>query len=327
MKRRDQTSNLGKQIHLILIQLTGAISLIGFTSISLGLVQPAWAQDEEQSQNSTTNDQGQIINDSALQLSDLNQPATTVDEWMAQIAQTQVQVIGVRVTTTETGLEIILEASKPLEPPTTSVVGNALIADIFNAVLALPEGDEFQVANPVEGIALVSVTGLPDIGVRIAITGVDAPPTADLSVDVSGLVLAVTPGAEVTETEEDAIQVVVTATRTEEEVQNVPRSVTVITREEIEQQSTLSRDLPDILGREVPGFGATLQNRVSGFQLRGRGVSVLIDGVPASFNTQDRPLQTIAPDAIERIEVVRGPNAVYGAEATGGTINIIIPIH
>jgi iron complex outermembrane receptor protein len=55
----------------------------------------------------------------------------------------------------------------------------------------------------------------------------------------------------------------------------------------------------------------------------GRSVSVLIDGVPLTTNTQARELQTIAPNAIERIEVIRGPNAIYGSQATGGTINII----
>lgn len=43
-------------------------------------------------------------------LSNLNQPATTVDEWISQIAQTSVvQITGVRLNATEAGLEIVLE--------------------------------------------------------------------------------------------------------------------------------------------------------------------------------------------------------------------------
>jgi iron complex outermembrane receptor protein len=100
--------------------------------------------------------------------------------------------------------------------------------------------------------------------------------------------------------------------------------VTVITRGELEQQTSLSRNLQDIIGREVPGLGAATQSRSQfGQNLRGRNISFLVDGVPISPNTQGRALQTIAPDAIERIEVVRGPNAIYGSQATGGTINII----
>jgi iron complex outermembrane recepter protein len=80
-----------------------------------------------------------------LLLSNLEQPATTVEEWIAQIEQSAVQITGVRVNATETGLEITLETDEPLEAPATSVVGNALIADISNAVLALPEGEEFLI--------------------------------------------------------------------------------------------------------------------------------------------------------------------------------------
>jgi iron complex outermembrane receptor protein len=45
---------------------------------------------------------------------------------------------------------------------------------------------------------------------------------------------------------------VVTATRTEEQEERVPRSVTVITREEIEEQADISRSLTQILGRTLP---------------------------------------------------------------------------
>lgn len=256
-------------------------------------------------------------------LSDLNQPATTVDQWMQQIAQSLVQVTRVQVNPTETRVEVILKtAAGQLATPTTSVVGNALIVDIPNAVLALPEGEEFHSASPVEEIASVSVTQRGD-GIRVAIAGIDAPPTAEVSTAVQSLVLSVTPsGSTDAVVEDDEIQVVVTATRTEEEETRVPRSVTTIEREEIETQTNLPITLREILGREIPGFNPPSLSRNDRGTLRGRGVSYLIDGVPieSSFG---RPLQTIAPDAIERIEVIRGSNSIYGSEATGGTVNII----
>ena len=124
---------------------------------------------------------------------------------------------------------------------------------------------------------------------------------------------------------EDALRIVVTATRTEESVLDVPRSVTVIDREQIQQQRQLTNNLPDILGQLVPGLGPpTLQNSTRNLSLRGRSALILIDGVPQSpnsgFNTE---LNTIDPDVIERIEIVRGPSAIYGDGATGGIINII----
>ena len=255
-------------------------------------------------------------------------PATTVDEWMTQIAQATVQITGVRVESTDAGLQVVLEtAGGELASPATRSLGNALIIDLPNAVLALPDGGEFSQVSSTSGIALVSVMGLPDNQVRISITGDDAPPTAEVSVSSQGLVLAVVPGlATRAEVPEEAIQVTVTATRTAEELQNIPRSVTVITREEIEQQTRLNQDLADILSQLVPGFSApTGRTNTFGQTLRGRGISVLIDGIPQNANLGSIPaaLTTIDPRSIERIEVVRGPNAIYGGQATGGLVNII----
>lgn len=125
--------------------------------------------------------------------------------------------------------------------------------------------------------------------------------------------------------DEDEEEVVVTATRTEENQLNVPRSVTVIPRESIEQQANLNPNLGNILGKLVPGFGPPSDRAFTGASLRGRDTSVLIDGVPQDTNSRDfdRDLRTIDPSAIERVEVLRGPTAIYGAEATGGVINII----
>jgi len=264
-----------------------------------------------------------------LYLDEVETPATTVAEWMAQIEASQVQITGVRLEPTETGLSIVLETPEgDLPTPTTQTVGNALTADIPNAVLALPEGEMFEQFGPVEGIALVSVMNLPDGGVRVSITGTDAPPQAEVNTEAGNLVLSVAPGvaAAAAPGDDDAIQVVVTATRTEEEIQDVPRSVTVITREELEQQLSVNRNLGDVLGRLVPGFGPPngIGSSIDFQSLRGRAASVLIDGVPISENVGlGRELRSLDPAAIERIEIVRGPTALYGGEATGGVINII----
>jgi len=126
---------------------------------------------------------------------------------------------------------------------------------------------------------------------------------------------------------EEPIELVVTATRTEEEITDQPRSVTVIDREEIEQQAEVSRNLPNILSQTVPGFFSQAQGANTGQQnIRGRPPQVLIDGVPIRSNLstiQPRALRSIDPAAVERIEVVRGPSALYGDGGTGGVINII----
>jgi iron complex outermembrane receptor protein len=264
-----------------------------------------------------------------LQLNQVKQPAKTVEEWTTQIAQAAIaQITNVQINPSASGINVILNtADRSLAVPPTSVIGNALIVDIPNAVLTLSNG-KFQAVNPAAGIALVSVTNLPNDRVRVAITGADAPPTAEIRAEATGLVLSVATGAgEVGEAEEEAIQVVVTATQTEEDIADVPRSVTVITREEIEEQSAVTRDLQDILANTVPGYGPPSGRAFSNStSLRGRNPLILIDGVPQTTNASNffgRDLRTIDPSVVERIEVVRGPSAIYGQGATGGVINII----
>jgi len=265
-------------------------------------------------------------------LNDIEQPSTSASVLLqqpvsrftnfsdvVQLSQSVVQVTGVRLNPTAAGLEVILEtaAGEVLEA-TTRTSGKTLIADIPSAQLALPEGKEFRADNPSEKITSVTVTQVDANRIQVSITGKTAVPIGQVVRGDRGLVLSVTP------VNSDELEIVVSATRTEEIIENIPRSVTVITRREIEEQTPVSRSLQDIVGREVPGLGPSTQSRSQfGQNLRGRGISVLIDGVPLTTNTQPRGLQTLAPNAIERIEVVRGPNAIYGSQATGGTINII----
>jgi iron complex outermembrane receptor protein len=141
-------------------------------------------------------------------------------------------------------------------------------------------------------------------------------------------VFGVTPVTEVdvAETDEiETIELVVTATRTEEDILEVPRSVTVITREQIEEQSKLTPNLFDILGYTVPGFGPPNQSdRNNALTLRGREPLILIDGVPQNSNFYGGiGLRGFDPSIVERIEVVSGPTGIYGSGAAGGVVNII----
>lgn len=119
--------------------------------------------------------------------------------------------------------------------------------------------------------------------------------------------------------------VVVTATRSEAEVNSVPQSITIVKRKQIEEQSSLGSGLGDILGKLVPGFAIGRESPSTFTQnFRGRNINVLIDGVPQSTNRNGaRILTLIDPAAIEQVEVIRGASAIYGDGATGGVINII----
>ena len=263
------------------------------------------------------------------------QPASSEAE-LAQVPAA-VSSTAIEVMPSEDGLAITLTtAAGDLAAPALTVIGNAQIAEIPNAVLALPDGDDFQVANPVEGIALVSVSSLPDNRVRVAITGVDTPPTTTVSTEAGGLVLGVALGAIAPDASspEPAIadaplRVVVTAERTPEDVQDVPLSITVLTEQQLEDANIDSLDgvadntpnftfFPSGANRTAPFYSL---RGVTNFNAFSRdGVGFFVDDVPydfAGFIDQDLT-------DLERVEVLRGPqNTLYGRSSLGGVVNII----
>jgi iron complex outermembrane receptor protein len=129
----------------------------------------------------------------------------------------------------------------------------------------------------------------------------------------------------------DDLPVVLSASRLLQPLNEAPVAVTVIDQEMI--RASGFRDIPDLL-RLVPGFSVayTQFNTWTGayhglgdgyfrrFQVRVDGRSIHSPHNGAVY-WSDLPL---AIDDIERIEVVRGPDAaVYGANAFAGVINII----
>jgi iron complex outermembrane receptor protein len=121
-------------------------------------------------------------------------------------------------------------------------------------------------------------------------------------------------------------EVVVSASRSRQDLGNVASSVSVLGPQDLESQNAVTGDLGDMLAQTVPGL-APSNGSLSNFgqTMRGRAPFVMIDGVPQNTPLRDgaRSLRTSSPETIERIEVVRGASALYGYGATGGAINII----
>jgi vitamin B12 transporter len=122
--------------------------------------------------------------------------------------------------------------------------------------------------------------------------------------------------------------VVVTATRIETPASEVLASVELISGDELARQpaSDLGDALRKLPGVEVARLGA-LGQQTSVF-VRGtesNHVLVLMDGLrinPGTVGTA--AIQNIAPEFVERVEVVKGPRStLYGSDAIGGVINVI----
>ncbi len=126
--------------------------------------------------------------------------------------------------------------------------------------------------------------------------------------------------------------IVVTATKSELEILEVPAAISVVTLEKIEAQGAQTavealQGEPGVrISTYTEGSFPIVQIRSSGDagQFQNTDVLVLIDGIP-QVNLNDQSYYDQIPfEAIERIEVVRGPtSALYGRNGVGGTINII----
>ncbi len=122
-------------------------------------------------------------------------------------------------------------------------------------------------------------------------------------------------------------EVVVTASRTAQSVDDTLAAVSVITRQDLEkgQFTSVPEALATVPGLQISRSGG--RGQTADIYLRGTSTSqtlVLVDGMRLGSATLGRAsLQHIPVDQIERIEVVRGPRStLYGSDAMGGVIHI-----
>jgi hemoglobin/transferrin/lactoferrin receptor protein len=121
-------------------------------------------------------------------------------------------------------------------------------------------------------------------------------------------------------------EVSVTATRSQQAVDSVSKSVSVITREEIIARNP--RSVQELL-EEIPGVSLSRAGGLDGqIVMRGSNSNdprtvLFIDGDRfRGRNTLEYTL--LDPNQIERIEVVRGPaSSLYGSDAVAGIVNVI----
>lgn len=125
-------------------------------------------------------------------------------------------------------------------------------------------------------------------------------------------------------------EIVVTATRTEKALETAPGSVSVVTKENIEKRNIKTVDeamntISGVFSRRGKGLMDTLADvTLRGFSGQNRTL-ILMDGITLN-NAYTGSVQWggLAPDDVERIEVVKGPfSSLYGGYAMGGVVNII----
>ncbi len=122
--------------------------------------------------------------------------------------------------------------------------------------------------------------------------------------------------------------IVVTASAIPETVASTPASVTVVTREEIDEKGAL--DVADVL-RDVPGLVVSRTGspgKTTSLFIRGASSTqtlVLWNGIELNnpfFSGFDWGRFSTA--GVEQVEIVRGPfSAIYGSDAVAGVVNVL----
>ncbi|HPX61892.1 MAG TPA: TonB-dependent receptor plug domain-containing protein [Deltaproteobacteria bacterium] len=125
-------------------------------------------------------------------------------------------------------------------------------------------------------------------------------------------------------------QTVVTATRTEKDLDDVPGSVAVVTKEDMEKLNVATVD------DALKGTAGVMLSRSKGMMdqmadITLRGISgqnrtlVMVDGIVLNSPFSGKVLSSsIAPGSLEQIEVVKGASSsLYGGYAMAGAINMI----
>jgi len=133
-------------------------------------------------------------------------------------------------------------------------------------------------------------------------------------------------------------EVFITGSKTSVNRNNVPLTVSIVSKEKIENSSesallpVLSEQVPSLFVTErgITGFGVST-GAAGQIMLRGIGGSpnteilVLVDGNPQFMGVMGHPLpDTYIASDVEKVEVIRGAaSTLYGSNAMGGVINII----
>ena len=127
----------------------------------------------------------------------------------------------------------------------------------------------------------------------------------------------------------DLENVVVTASRAERDVVEIPESVNLVSSREIRERN--SKTSAEALREEVGVFVQKTNHGGGSAIIRGLSsnqVLLLVDGIRLNNSIyrlgNHQYLTTIDHQMVEKIEVVRGPTSVlYGSDALGGTVNLI----
>ncbi len=107
------------------------------------------------------------------------------------------QVTDVKLNSVDGGISVVLKTSSGSRPQVfTTKRGKALVADVINTQLRLPQGNSFRQDNPAPGIASVEINQLDANSIRVTVTGSNNTPGSQPVVrSQNGITLSFSPSA------------------------------------------------------------------------------------------------------------------------------------
>ena len=262
--------------------------------------------------------------------SEIKSSAITVEQWRSQLNDSAIIITQIELRKTATGIEVAINTGdgKRLRRIKYSQ-GNDLVIDFANTKLQLEKAN-FVRDNPVMGISQVKAIALPGNRVRLTISGIEAAPTGEVITSDLGVTINVTPptpAATNVTSPDQVINVIVTAEKKPERLQDVPVSITTIGEQEAEDAGINS--FGDI-SNNTPNFSTYTPSRnfvtysVRGFSnfnfISRDSVAFYIDDVPHDYTN----FLALNVNDIERVETLRGAQAtLYGRNAQAGVVNVI----
>jgi iron complex outermembrane recepter protein len=270
-------------------------------------------------------------------VNELPQVSSQATDLMAQDPAV-ISVTGIQVKPAAGGVEIVLETQEgktlavdaiPFTPD-----GNALIAEIPDTVLALPDGKPFQSTNPTADIAQITVEQQTPTRIRVRVVGSNALPSTKVTLKTGAPVASTPPELEAGEEEE----VVVTgeqeqqgyrvpnsstATKTDTPLRDIPGSVQIIPRELLEdrQVTRIQQIVDNVSGLRPDPTSSNAAPSAASFIIRG------FSSGATNFRDGFRDYGFFSPvdvAGVEQIEVLKGPASVlYGQNQPGGIVNIV----
>ncbi len=251
--------------------------------------------------------------------------STSAEDLLAQQSNIT-RVTGVELNQTNNGLEVILTTAAGGQRlvPLILPEGNKLVIDILDATLGFSIRNGVTQTNPAPGINSAALSKIDDSSIRLTITGENQAPSAEVVPSKQNLVLSINPqGATTEQTPDEEIEIVVTgerqeegynppnattATRTDTPLRDVPQSIQVIPQKVIEDQgiTRIGDALRNVSGVTPQKDFANISDR---FSIRGFDASRTLRN---GFRTGNDFGTTVivAPNVVERIEVLKGPASV-----------------